>query len=70
MAVAKHIGEALSGSELSNEAVAAEGWARGLTAAVVTIAPIGSWALLGGMPEPPEGAALVLVPEPLIPVED
>lgn len=68
--MAKHIGAALSDSEPTNEAVAAEGWSDGLAPAVVTIAPIGSWALLGGMPEPPAGAALVLVPEPLIPVED
>ncbi len=66
-AVAQHIGEALSGSELANEAVAGQGWTAGLEPGAITIAPIGSWALLSGMPEPPRGAGLVLVPEPLVP---
>ena len=67
--VAGHIGEALSDTELVNEAVSSERWTEGLAEAAVTIAPIGSWTMLAGMPEPPAGAALVLVPEPLVPVE-
>lgn len=68
-AVAVQIGGAISGTDLVNEAVPANAWAAGLGQGVVTIAPIGSWSAFSGLPEPPPGAALILVPEPLIPRE-
>ncbi len=66
-AVARQIGEALSGGELVDEAVAAGSWVGGLRPGEVTLVPVGSWVLLDGIPDPPDGAALLLVPEPTMP---
>ena len=67
VAVAESLATALGDSEPANEAVAANGWASELKEGTVTIAPIGPGTELSDLPEPPAGAALVLVPEPLLP---